>query len=134
MNLREVFSRFILTIVVLVILGLFSVTFITETVESTLAFSEYVMEYIYNITIMVLVSVGLVNYMYREDNKAMLFFIGCMMIFFSEMIQMTYYYILKLEYLAASYSILLVLAFVFFYLQSQQELTEPTKPYIDQQI
>lgn len=134
MNLKAVFSKFSITILVLVILGVFCVTFITETIEQSTIVSEYILEFVYNITIMILVSVGLINYMYREDNKAMLFFIGTMMIFFSEMIQLTYYYILDIESLAALYSILLVLAFVFLYLQSQLELKDPVEPYADEQL
>jgi hypothetical protein len=79
-------------------------------------------------------SVGLINYMYRNDNKSMLFLIGSICIVFSEIIQLAYFYIIKSNDLGFIYSLFLVLAFVFFYLQSQLEFTGPEPEYTDEQL
>ena len=134
MGLKEIVSKFSVTIVILAILIVFSVTLITETTQNVLTTPEYILEFVYNAVIMVLLSVSLINYMYRDDYKAMLFFIGSTLIFFSEIIQLAYYYIDDMEYLAAAYSIFLVLGFMLFYQQSQLELKDPEPFYLDEQL
>ncbi|SHH77233.1 hypothetical protein SAMN05444148_2781 [Winogradskyella jejuensis] len=127
MVFKRVLKQFPVTLIILVILGIFCVTLITETAQTQLSTSEYITEFLYNVVVMTLLSVALVNYMDKGDNKSMLFFIGTMFIFFSEMLQLAYYYIANMTHLAAIYSIFLVLAFTFFYLQSQlkhQKITE----------
>lgn len=119
MNFKDIIKRFPVTIAILAILGVFCVTLITETAQNQLSTSEYVTEFLYNVVVMALVSIALINYMHKDDNKAMLFFIATMFIFFSEMIQLAYYYVEDMVHLAAIYSVFLVLAFLFLYLQSK---------------
>ena len=76
-------------------------------------------------------SVALIDYMYRNDNKSMLFLLGSICIVFSEIIQLAYYYILEDKNLGFIYSFFLVVAFVFFYLQSQLKHTGPQPTYLD---
>jgi hypothetical protein len=49
----------------------------------------------------------------------MLFLIGTIFIVFSEIIQLAYFYVLESNDLSATYATFLVMAFLFFYLQSQ---------------
>lgn len=119
MKFKIIIKRFSITLIVLVILGVFCVTLITNTARAQLNSAEYIFEIIYNSFVMTLLSVGLLNYMQNNDNKSMLFFIGVLFIFFYEMIQLTYYYIADMTHLAVLYSLFLVLAFLFFYLQSR---------------
>ncbi|TCK64716.1 hypothetical protein DFQ05_2700 [Winogradskyella wandonensis] len=118
-NLKDIIKNFPVTIIILLVLSVFCVTLITETAETQLSNAEYVTEFSYNVVVMTLLSIALINYMDKDDNKSMLFFIGTMFIFFSEMLQLAYYYIADMTYLAAIYSVFLVLAFVFFYKQSK---------------
>ena len=124
MRLKRILKEFTVTILILLVLGIFCVTLITETAESQLTTSEFIVEFAYNTVVMILLSVALLNYMDKENNKAMLFFIGSMLLFFSEMVQLAYYYIKEMPHLAAIYSIFLVLAFTFFYIQSQLAFKE----------
>lgn len=119
MNLSDILKKFPVTLAILIALSVFCVTLITETAQTQLNTSEYITELLFNVVVMTLLSVSLIGYMSKSDNKSMLFFIGCMFIFFSEMLQLAYYYIDELVHLAASYSLFIVLAFVFFYQQSK---------------
>jgi hypothetical protein len=83
---------------------------------------------------MILLSVALINYMYRNDNKSMLFLIASIFIVFSEIIQLAYYYILPDNNLSFVYSLFFIIAMLFFYLQSQQEFTGPIPEYADEEL
>ncbi|MDP5081879.1 MAG: hypothetical protein NWP87_04420 [Winogradskyella sp.] len=134
LNLKKVFRELSIPIFILIILDIFCVYIVSGTTENVLEIYEYTLEFFYNAVIMVLLSVGLINYMYRNDNKSMLFLIGTICIVFSEIIQLAYFYILTSNDLGFIYSFFLVMAFVFFYLQSQLEFTGPEPEYSDDQI
>lgn len=130
-NFKDIIKRFSVTLIILAVLGVFCVTLITETAENQLSFVEYSMEFVYNVVVMTLLSVALVNYMYMDDKKAILFFIGAMFIFFSEMLQLAYFYVAEIPQIAAIYSVFLVLAFTFFYLQSRLKHQNVSYTYLD---
>ncbi|WP_439152732.1 hypothetical protein [Winogradskyella sp.] len=129
LDLKIIFTQFFIPIFILVVLDVFCVSIITATTEATLSFYEYTLEYIYNGVIMILLSAALINYMYRNDNKSMLFLIGSICIVFSEIIQLAYYYILEESALRFIYSFFLVIAFLFYYLQSQLKFEGPVPAY-----
>jgi cbb3-type cytochrome oxidase subunit 3 len=133
-DFKTVFSELSIPIIVLVVLDVFCVSIVTATTENVLSFYEYSLEFAYNSVIMTLLSVALINYMYRNDNKSMLFLIGSICIVFSEIIQLAYYYILNDNNLGFIYSFFLVVAFMFFYLQSQVEFTGPEPEYTDEHL
>ncbi|WP_179335561.1 hypothetical protein [Winogradskyella costae] len=136
LNFRAVFSQLTIPIIILVILDVFCVTLISSTTESSFSYYEYALEYTYNAIIMILLSFALINYMYRNNNKSMLFLLGSIFIVFSEIIQLAYYYILSEanSNLGYVYSSFLVVAFIFYYSQSQHAVTEPTLAYTDEII
>jgi hypothetical protein len=127
-----VFLQLPVPIIILIVLDVFCVTLVTDTAEHQLTFYEYALEFVYNTIIMILLSVALINYMYRNDTKSMLFLVASIFIVFSEIIQLAYYYILDDNNLGFVYSLFFVVAFVFFYLQSQKEFTGPIREYIDE--
>ena len=131
---KEVFKELSIPILILLVLDVFCVVLVTDTTKSALSGYEYALEFIYNAVIMALLSVALINYMYRSDNKSMLFLIGSICIVFSEIIQLAYYYILDDNNLGFIYSFFLVVAFLFFYLQSQLQFTGPEPEYVDKQL
>lgn len=133
-NFRKVFYELSIPIIVLIILDVFCVTLVTATAENEFTLYQYVLEFTYNTVVMVLLSVALINYMYRNDNKSMLFLLGSIFMAFSEIIQLAYYYILDDTNLSLIYSVLLVAAFVFFYLQSQTQFTGPIPEYKEEEI
>lgn len=125
-DFRVIFRKFPIHILILVVLDILCVSIITATAESKLSTTEYLLEFSYNTVIMALLSFALVNYLFRNDNKSMLFLVASIFIVFSEIIQLAYYYIVNYDSnnLSAIYSTFLVMAFLFYYLQSQIENLE----------
>ncbi len=88
---------------------------------------DYILELFYNISTIVLVSVSLLNYFYRDDKKALILFLGSLSIAVSEVIQIAYYYLMDASdsnVLNVSYSLFLILGFYFYYVQSKLEYEE----------
>lgn len=133
LKLKEVFKELYFSMLILVLLDVFCVIVLTDTAKSALTLDEYIVEFIYNAVIMLLLSVALLNYMYRYDNKSMLFLVGSICIIFSEIIQLAYFYVLEDESLSFVYSVFFIIAMLFFYLQSQLQFTGPVPEYIDEQ-
>ena len=102
-------------------LDIFVVWVLIDLVRSTLVTDyAYIIELLYNLTVMILVSLALINYMQNDTKKSMNLLIGTICILFSEVIQIAYYYLSSLDKtLNIAYSVFLVLAFVFFFIQSK---------------
>jgi len=132
LDIRKIFAQLYIPIIILLVLDIFSLTIFSETTEHTLSKAENNFEYIYNAVVMILLSIALINYMYRNDNKSMLILIASIFIVFSEIIQFAYYYILQDNNLSFVYSFFLVLAFIFLYLQSQVQFEGPIPEYTDE--
>ncbi|MBC2845482.1 hypothetical protein [Winogradskyella flava] len=136
LKFKKVFAELAIPMVILIILDIFCVVLVTDTTKGALLSAhEYALEFIYNAIIMTLLSVALITYMYRNDNKSMLFLIGSICIVFSEIIQLAYYYIVVDDKeLGFIYAFFLVVAFVFFYLQSQLPFTGPQPSYSEERL
>ena len=131
LKLKQVFKELMIPIIILFLLDVFCVVLVTDTTKGALSIYQYTLEFIYNAVVMALLSVALIDYMYRNDNKSMLFLLASICIVFSEIIQLAYYYVLDDRSLGFIYSFFLVVAFLFFYLQSQLQFTGPEPAYID---
>lgn len=131
LNLKAVFLELPIPILVLIVLDIFCVSIVSDTTANVLSIYQYSLEFAYNAVIMGLLSVALINYMYRNDNKSMLFLLGSICIVFSEIIQLSYYYILPDNNLNFVYSFFYVMAFLFLFLQSQLSFTGPEPTYTD---
>ena len=132
LDLKKVFYNLSIPIIILVVLDVFCVVIVSETTENVLSKGENYLEFVYNAVIMSLLSVALINYMHRNDNKSMLFLLASIFIVFFETIQLAYYYILEDHNLGFMYSIFMVVALLFFYLQSQLSFTGPIPEYTDE--
>jgi len=124
MDLKGLFRRFPVHIAILLAMDIYSVIFVTDIavksgrLDNVLAFA---IEITYNISIMVLLTITLINYISRDSKKAMNLLVGALCIVFSEVIQVAYFYVSDINLLSVIYSVLLVFAFGFFYLQSSME-------------
>src|SRR5690606_33681469 len=119
MNLAEILKKYPFHLLILIILDVFSVIVVTNTALNRLNYYEYFVELVYNAVIMILLTVALINYLHKNDKKAILLLIGSIFIFFSEVMQLAYFYVSNINLLNVVCSLCLVLAFVFFYLQSR---------------
>ena len=124
MNLKDVIIKLPAHIVILVVLEIFCVTIVTDTTKHELSIYQYSLEFLYNAVIMSLLTLSVINYIYKVDKNSMNLLIASLFIVFSEMIQMAYYYVLEINVLNVLCSLFLVIAFLFFYLQEILEETE----------
>lgn len=120
MNIRDVITKLPAYIVILVVLDIFCVTIVTDTAKG-LSVYQYSLEFIYNAVIMSLLTLSVINYIYRVNKKAMNLLIASLFIVFSETIQLAYFYIIEINVLNVLCSLFLVFAFLFFYLQATLE-------------
>lgn len=119
MEIKKVLKKFWIHLGILIVLDVFCVVILTGTTEKLLSNYEYSLEFFYNTIIMTLLTVAMVNYISKNTQKAMNLLLGAIFIFFSEVIQMTYFYISDINILNVMCSLFLVLAFLFFYLQAR---------------
>jgi hypothetical protein len=132
--LAKAVAKFPFQSISLMVLGIFVVYLVTDTTRETLNSSEYILEFTYNAVIMMLMSLSLLSYMYRDDKKSMNLLIGSICIVFSEILQLAYFYIAAdLNILNVLCSAFLVTAFLFFYLQSRLKHNESIY-YIEQEL
>jgi hypothetical protein len=121
MNVKRIFNRFTTYILILAALDIYSVILVTEiAIKSELLYGvyDYLIEIAYNTVIMLLLTITLINYISRHTKKAMNLLLGALCIVFSEVIQVAYFYVSDQNVLSVAYSTLLVIAFSFFYIQS----------------
>lgn len=127
MNVKRIFNRFTTYILILVALDIYSIILVTDiAIKSELLYGvyDYLIEIAYNIVIMLLLTITLINYISRHTKKAMNLLLGALCIVFSEVIQVAYFYVSSQNILSVAYSALLVLAFGFFYIQSNLSYQE----------
>jgi len=130
MNLRKIFNRFPFHIVILLALDIYSIVLVTDTAyQSDFLYGiiDYLLELLYNTSVMLLLTVTLINYISRDSKKAMNLLLGAICIVFSEVIQVAYFYVSDINILSIVYSILLVFAFCFFYIQSSMSYMKAKK-------
>lgn len=128
LNLQKAIKKFPIQAVLLVILTIFCVYYVSDTMERELEASQYALEFTYNAAIMFLMCLALINYLYHDDKKSINLLIGSIFIVFSEVIQLAYFYVAEFRILNVLCSLFLVAAFTFFYLQSLLK-HEPTGIY-----
>lgn len=121
MKLKHVFKKFLFTIIVLLALDTYSVVLVSKvSIESGYFESVLgmVIEVIYNTIIMLLLSVSLINYLYRDSRKAINLLLASTCIVFSEIIQGAYIYVSDLNILKVLGSVFMLAAFVLLYIQA----------------
>ncbi|MEZ4792058.1 MAG: hypothetical protein R2783_00840 [Gelidibacter sp.] len=119
MEIKQVLRKFWIHLLILTVLDVFCVVILSGTTEKLLSAHETSLEFVYNCIIMILLTVSMINYMSKNTQKSMNLLLGAIFIFFSEVIQMTYFYISDINILNVMCSLFLVLAFLFFYLQAR---------------
>jgi hypothetical protein len=119
LNFNYVLNNYSIHLIVLGALNIYIVYVLLKIVYPIVSFSfEFLVELLYNIVILILLSVSLLNYFYRDDRKSLLMFIGSLCLVFSEVILVAYLYISDKNLLIFSSSILSIMAFYFFYIQA----------------
>ncbi len=118
LNVKVAFKKFPFQIILLIGLGIFCVHFLADTTKTEFGPYKYIFELSYNLVVVSLMCLALVNFMYQDDSKSINLLIGSIFIVFSEVLQMAYIYVADFNMLNIIYSLFFVLAFTFFYLSS----------------
>lgn len=87
-------------------------------VSKTNTSNDYYLELIYNIVMLSLLSVALLSYFCRDNQKSLYLFLGALCIVFSEVIDVAYIYITQRALLNFLSTTLSLGAFYFFYMQT----------------
>jgi hypothetical protein len=129
MNLKEVFSRYAFPFIILLALDIWCVILVTEMSYGSERFTQelpdLILEVIYNIVVMLLLTFALLNYMSKHSKKAMNLLIGSICFVVSEVTQVAYFYVnIDRNILAVSYTFMLIAAFTFLYIQSRMDYLE----------
>jgi len=121
MNIKIIFNRFTAYILILAAFDIYSIILVTDIATKSELLSgafDYLTEIAYNTVVMLLLTITLINYISNHSKKAMNLLLGALCIVFSEVIQVAYFYVSAQNVLIVIYSVLLVLAFSFLYIQS----------------
>lgn len=118
----RVLKNFKIHTVVLIGLSIYIAYVLQQAINPYLEMTaEYLVEITYNIIMLLLLSLTLLNYFNKDDKKSLFFFFGALLIVFSEVINVAYLYVAHqnlFNFLSVS---LFVLAFYFLYQQSRIE-------------
>jgi len=124
-NMTSILNKYPVHVMILFVLDIYSVYLVTEITinsgNSTILFEviDIIIETVYNIVVMLLLSISLINYISRDSKKAMNLLLGSLCIVFSEIMQVASYYVTSEAFVKHTYIVLLVMAFTFYYLQSK---------------
>jgi len=118
-KLKSIFKRFPFHSGILVLFGLYLLyaldNMLTHHGLASMSTIEYVLAFIYNIVIILVLIGSLLAYLYRETRKALILFIACMCIVFSELVQTAYFFMAREELLNLVYTALLSVGFFMLY-------------------
>lgn len=117
----QVLKNYKLHLLVLIGLNVYIVYILHSKVQPYKMFTlEFFIELLYNVVILVLLSIALLNYFYRDNRKSLHFFLGALCIVFAEVIQVAYLYISNKTIFLHFISVTLYFAaFIFLYRQSR---------------
>lgn len=82
----------------------------------------FFIEVVYNVLILLMLSISLLYYLHNESKQSLLLFLACVCIVFSEMIQVAYVFITAEIFLRICYSLLMAIGFGFIYFYTLLEV------------
>lgn len=131
LDLKSVVKNYKLYLIILGLLNVYIVYVLLSIVNPVLNNGNLIfIELIYNIVMLMLLAFSLIAYFYKDNKKALLFFLGTLCIVFSEFIQIAYFYIVDQDILNFTSTLLFVLAFCFYYFHSRMENETTFKLFI----
>lgn len=120
LSLKHVIKYLKVHVVVLTVLNVYLLYVLHAIINPNLVLeSDYYLELTYNIVVLFLLSISLLNYFYRDNKKSLYLFFGTLFIVFSEVMDIAYIYIAPRCFLNFLSTTLSLSAFYFFYQQSR---------------
>ncbi len=131
LDYKKVFKNYKAHLFILTLLNVYMVyVLITIVTPYLIGTVLIVFELIYNIIMLLLLTLSLIAYFYNDNIKSLSIFLGSLCIVFSEVIQIAYYYITDQDFLNYISTILFVLAFCFYYYYSIISLKKDSKAVV----
>ena len=131
-NFKFIFKNLKIHLFVLLILDAYLI-YVLHTIEKPNIETGviYLLENVYNVIILVLLAVALLNYFYRDNEKALFLFFGVLCIVFSEVIDVANIFISKSDLLNFLATTLVFGSFYFFYEQAKfpNDISRDSKKY-----
>lgn len=124
-NLKRLFIKYKVPIVVLTIFNGYLIYILNQMILADTTIEVYtlnfLMECIYNVCILLVLSFSLLNYLYHDTKKGLLLFFASVCIVFSEVVKVAYVFVSSEYILNVIYSIFLIVGFslVYFYITSK---------------
>ncbi len=119
-NFRQLVKRFKYYLLVLLVFNGYVIFTLNQMIleDDSLKVNtlEFVIEGVYNLCILLVLSFSLLNYLYHDSRTGFLLFLASVCIVFSEMVQVAYIFISADYILNVIYSLLLIIGFYFIYL------------------
>ena len=119
MKIRIVLERFKFHLLVLFFFSVYLIVTLDGMLKfdySDMLLIDYLLESTYNALVVLVLVASFLNYLYHDTKKALILFIACVFIVFSELVQLAYYFIAKQYELNIIYSALLMIGFAFIFL------------------
>jgi len=124
LNFAHIVKQFSLYLTLILGIAIFFIYSLSEITRDFVSQSEFNFENFYNIVVICLMCVALINYLYHDDRKSINMLIGSIFIAFSEILQLAYFYLTDFVILNITFSLFFILGILFFYLQSISEHRE----------
>ena len=125
LSFLEVIKNYKLHLGVLIALNIYIAYVLQIIINPYVAeFNQYIVEIVYNIVMLLLLSGSLLNYFYKDDKKSLFMFLGSLSIVFSEVIGVAYLYVAQQNLLNFLSTTLTMLAFYFFCMQTKMNHEE----------
>ncbi|MGJ5642096.1 hypothetical protein [Formosa sp. S-31] len=115
LNLRYVLKEFKFTLLILFSLNCYLLYVLYSIVSLDLSGMSIMFEFIYNTVVLFVLTFAFLNYLYRDNKKALLLFVGATCLVFSELIQYAFFYVAEVSLLNILGYAFFVCAFLFFY-------------------
>lgn len=128
LSFKYMFKNNLFSIIVLFLLNVYIAYVLMQIINPYLELgAEYVLEIIYNISMLMILSLALLNYFYKDNRKAFYILIGAMCIVFAEVINVAYLYISHQNLLSFLTISLGLVGFYFLYAQAKLKYNKRDK-------
>lgn len=121
LNFKKLLRQFPIHLLILFVLDIYCIVLVSK-ISITSGYMiyniEFIIEVIYNSAIMLLLTIAVINYLTNDSNKSMSLLFGALCVLFAEVLQVAFYYVEYVPILEIISNMLLIIAFVLFYIQS----------------
>lgn len=123
-----ILKNYLFSIIVLFLLNSYIAYILSQIINPHLEFgSQYILEFAYNISMLMILSIALLNYFYKDSRKAFYLLIGAICIVFAEVLNVAYLYVTRQNLLNFFTISLGLVGFYFLYEQAKLKYRQKDK-------